>query len=228
MLNKNQHILLVDDEQDILDILSFNLEKSGYSVSTALNAEIALKVIKEKKIDLAVLDLMLPEIDGIELCQLIKENPNNKQLKIVFLSARGEDFTQVAALQAGADDYMVKPISPRLFLAKIETFFRKNEMEDSVNSFQKEENLLEIDRYRYKIRLNNADYFLPKKEFELLALLASKPEKVFSRENILSSVWGNETHIGDRTIDVHIRKLRQKIGDSYIRTVKGIGYSFKY
>lgn len=227
MLQKKEHILLVDDEQDILDILSYNLEKAGYNVSTALNGENALKLLKENEFDLAVLDLMMPGIDGIELCQQIKENPNFNSMKVVFLSARSEDYTQVAGLQAGADDYMVKPISPRLFLAKIEALLRKTEVIE-VKSFQQQENVLEIDRYRYKIRLNSTDYFLPKKEFELLALLASKPEKVFSRENILTSVWGNETHIGDRTIDVHIRKLRQKIGDSYIRTVKGIGYSFNY
>lgn len=227
MLQKKEHILLVDDEQDILDILSYNLEKAGYQVSTALDGENALKLLKENEFELAVLDLMLPGIDGIELCQQIKENPNFNNMKVVFLSARSEDYTQVAGLQAGADDYMVKPISPRLFLAKIEALLRKTEVIE-VKSFQQQENVLEIDRYRYKIRLNSTDYFLPKKEFELLALLASKPEKVFSRENILTSVWGNETHIGDRTIDVHIRKLRQKIGDSYIRTVKGIGYSFNY
>lgn len=215
------NILIVDDEIDIRDMLSYNLEKEGFSVSTCANGREALEHINTHACDLVILDVMMPEIDGIEVCRMIRNESNNPNVLICFLTARNEDYSQIAGLEAGADDYIAKPLKPRILVSKIKSLLRRA---DSSNEQSQAINGLEIDREKYQATINGELVHLPRKEFELLALLASKPGNVFERDVILKTVWGDDVVVGDRTIDVHIRKLREKVGDKMIKTVKGVGY----
>ena len=217
-------ILLVDDESDIIDLIKYNLEKEGYLVATASNGIECLQVADSFLPDLILLDVMMPEMDGIEACVELRKNKLLQGVIIAFLSARSEDFTKVAGLDSGADDYITKPIKPRLLISKVNSLLRRS----NVNQVLKNDKIsLEINREKYIVLSDGKEYTLPKKEFELLALLFSKPGNVFNREVILSKVWGDDIVVGDRTIDVHIRKLREKIGNQYIKTVKGVGYKLK-
>ncbi len=221
-------ILLVDDEQDILEFLSYNLKKEGYDVYTALNGKQAVEVAKKEHPHLIVLDVMMPGMDGIESCREIRELPENNNVLIAFLTARNEDYSQIAGFDVGADDYINKPIKPRVLSSRIKALLRRGVIADQVSPEKVDLGGIRIDRERYVIFKDEQEISLPKKEFELLALLASKPGKVFTREIILDKVWGGDVVVGDRTIDVHVRKLREKLGDDYIKTVKGIGYKFEF
>lgn len=226
MKNKDIKILLVDDEPDILEIISYNLSAEGYEVSTAKNGVEGVAKAKRKNPHLIIMDVMMPEMDGIEACEVIRNTPGLENTIIAFLTARGEDYSQVAGFEAGADDYITKPIKPKVLVSKVKALLRrlkedKKEIEDIVKVGD-----IIIDREEYKIVNDGEEMVLPRKEFELLSLLTSKPNKVFKREVILDKVWGNEVVVGGRTIDVHIRKLREKIGDHHFKTVKGVGYKF--
>lgn len=223
MNKKDIKILLVDDEPDILEIVGYNLSNAGYQVITAENGAEAVKKAKKELPQLIILDVMMPEMDGIEACELIRKNSDLKNVVITFLTARGEDYSQVAGFDAGADDYITKPIKPKVLISKVKALLRRFKEEE--NDTVKIGNLV-INRDEYKIVLKGKEIILPRKEFELLSLLASKPGKVFKRDEILDKVWGNEVVVGGRTIDVHIRKLREKIGDKSFKTVKGVGYKF--
>ncbi|MGB0316060.1 MAG: response regulator transcription factor [Flavobacteriaceae bacterium] len=218
-------ILLVDDEPDILEIISFNLEKVGYQVTTASNGLEALKQAKKTLPHLIILDVMMPELDGIETCERLRQEEQFQDTIIMFLTARGEDYSYVAAFDAGADDYVTKPIKPKVLLSKVKGLLRRLNKKETVKELLEFDNLL-IDQEEYKVILNESELSMPRKEFELLYLLASKPGKVFKREKIMEKIWGSDVVVGDRTIDVHIRKLREKIGDRYFKTVKGVGYKF--
>jgi two-component system alkaline phosphatase synthesis response regulator PhoP len=221
-------ILLVDDEPDILEIVSYNLMAEGYKVYTAKNGIEALEKAKKKKPHLIILDVMMPEMDGIEACEAIRNTPELAHTLVAFLTARGEDYSQMAGFDAGADDYITKPIKPKVLVSKVKSLLRR------VNLADAQEELgdiyvvgdITINKEEYKVLVKNKELVLPRKEFELLTLLTSKPNKVFKREVILDTVWGSEVVVGGRTIDVHIRKLREKIGDDYFKTVKGVGYKF--
>ena len=217
-------ILLVDDEYDIIELIKYNLEKEGYLVATASNGIECLSIAKEFIPDLILLDVMMPEMDGIETCVELRKNVLLKGVVIAFLSARSEDFTQVAGLDSGADDYITKPIKPRVLISRIKALLRRKEFKNKTEDVSDE---LSIDEEKYVAIIKGEEKLLPKKEFELLALLFSKPGNVFNREVILKKVWGDDIVVGDRTIDVHIRKLREKLGDQYIKTVKGVGYKLK-
>jgi len=218
-------ILVVDDDPDIVEILRYNLSLAGYDVKAASNGKEAIKKAKIFIPEIILLDVMMPEMDGIEACRLIREIPSLNNTRIIFLSARNEDYTQISAFDAGADDYISKPVKPKILLKKISSIFKR---------IQKKENKsqlidlgeIKIDRAKYLVFINKNEIQLPKKEFELFFLLASKPGHVFSRDQIMNKVWGSDIIVGDRTIDVHIRKLREKIGDLYFKTVKGVGYKF--
>ena len=218
-------ILVVDDDPDIVEILRYNLSLAGYDVKAASNGKEAIKKAKIFIPEIILLDVMMPEMDGIEACRLIREIPSLNNTRIIFLSARNEDYTQISAFDAGADDYISKPVKPKILLKKISSIFKR---------IQKKENKsqlidlgeIKIDRAQYLVFINKNEIQLPKKEFELFFLLASKPGDVFSRDQIMNKVWGSDIIVGDRTIDVHIRKLREKIGDLYFKTVKGVGYKF--
>ncbi len=223
----NNRILLVDDEEDILEMIRYNLEKEGFEIETANNGKEAIEKAKKFNPNLVLLDVMMPEMDGIETCLAIKDIDGLKNTMIAFLTARGEDYSQIAGFDSGADDYITKPIKPRVLVSRIKALLRRTE------SAQTKEDIIQIgdikiDREKYLIVKAGEEINLPKKEFELLSLLASKPGKVFTRETILERVWGGDVIVGDRTIDVHIRKLREKLGDDYIKTVKGIGYRFDF
>lgn len=224
--SKSHTILLVDDEPDILEFLSYNLKKEGYKVLTADNGEEAVKVVQMMSPHLILLDVMMPKMDGIETCQVIRKDLNIAQPLIAFLTSRAEDYSQIAGFEAGADDYITKPIRPRLLISKVESLLRRLEYSGKENVLNPSSKI-KIDRDRFIVEVEGNKVLLPKKEFELLELLASRPGKVYSREQILAQVWGNETIVGERTIDVHIRKLREKLGDDYIRTIKGVGYTFQ-
>ncbi|MDA9874989.1 response regulator transcription factor [Flavobacteriaceae bacterium] len=228
MSNTSIKILLVDDEPDILEILSYNLSAEGYQISTASNGVEAVKKAKKHLPHLIIMDVMMPEMDGIEACEKIRILPQLKDTIITFLTARGEDYSQVAGFEAGADDYITKPIKPKVLVSKIKSLLRRlNDESSKVNSEVVHIGDLTIDREAYKIISKGVEIVLPRKEFELLSLLASKPGKVFKRDEILDKVWGNEVVVGGRTIDVHIRKLREKIGDNSFKTIKGVGYKFQ-
>jgi len=222
---KGHTILLVDDEPDILEFLSYNLKKEGFKVFSANNGEEGVKMVQQLSPSLILLDVMMPKMDGIEACQIIRKDLNITQPIIAFLTSRAEDYAQIAGFEAGADDYITKPIRPRLLISKIESLLRRIDQSEKTEGASNK-NKLVIDREKFMIHLNDEEILLPKKEFELLELLASRPGKVYNRDQILSIVWGNDTVVGERTIDVHIRKLREKLGDDYIRTVKGVGYTF--
>ena len=222
---KSIHILLVDDEQDIIDFLQYNLEREGYYVHTASNGQQAVDLFQKIKPAMIIMDVMMPVMDGIEACYAIRKLTTFPQPIIAFLTSRAEDYSQVAGFEAGADDYISKPIRPRLLISKVEALLRRIKVETVANKIIEVGNV-KVDRDRYIVVTAENEIQLPKKEFELLELLLSRPQKVFTREEILSTVWGNETIVGERTIDVHIRKLREKLGDDYIRTIKGVGYTF--
>lgn len=223
---KNFKILLVDDEKDILEFLSYNLKKEGYQVFTARNGPQAIETASREIPHLIILDMMMPEMDGIETCSELKKNPQLNDTIIVFLTARSEDYSQIAGLDAGADDYITKPIKPKVFLSRVKALLRRYKGAD-IQQSELEIKGLVIDKEKYIIRKNDETIMLPRKEFELLALLVSKPGKVFTREEIFSGVWGNDVIVGDRTIDVHVRKIREKLGNDIITTVKGVGYKFE-
>lgn len=226
MKKQDIKILLVDDEPDILEILNYNLSAQGYQVFTAKNGIEGVEKAKKKKPHLIILDVMMPEMDGIEACEIIRNTKGLENTLITFLTARGEDYSQVAGYNAGADDYITKPIKPKLLVSKIKGLLRRFNENEATNEEIMKVGPLEINREEYKVVNNGEEIVLPRKEFELLALLASKPDKVFKREVILDKVWGQEVVVGGRTIDVHIRKLREKIGDNHFKTVKGVGYKF--
>ena len=227
-MNTGKKILLVDDEQDILEFLSYNLKKEGYDLYTANNGNEALTIAKNIIPDLIILDVMMPDMDGMETCRILRELPGLQNVMIAFLTARNEDYSQIAGFEVGADDYINKPIKPRVLISRIKALLRRAEGDNSEKIEKIESGGIKIDRERYLIIQDGIELNLPKKEFELLALLASKPGKVFTRELILYSVWGGDVVVGDRTIDVHIRKLREKIGEDFIKTIKGIGYKFEF
>jgi len=222
----SQKILLVDDEPDILEMVGFNLEREGFVVFTAPNGRKALELARTHLPDLILLDVMMPEMDGMETCRELREDARLKNSIIAFLTARNEDYSQIAGFDAGADDYISKPIKPRVLISRVKALLRRG-APAAAEIPKRELSGIVIDKERYVVYKEGVELSLPKKEFELLALLASQPGRVFTRENILSSVWGNDVIVGDRTIDVHIRKLREKLGDDFFKTIKGVGYKFE-
>lgn len=227
MGNEKFKILIADDEKDVLEFLSYNLKREGYQVFTANNGTEAVERAKANVPHLIILDVMMPEMDGMEACTELKTLPQLKQSIIIFLTARGEDYSQIAGFEAGADDYITKPIKPKVLISRIKALLRRYKQEE-----QPEEELIRlkdftIDKEKYIIMKEGKEISLPKKEFELLSLLTSRPNKVFSREEIFAKVWGNNVIVGDRTIDVHVRKIREKIGLDNIKTVKGVGYKYE-
>ena len=219
-------ILCVDDEPDILEILKYNLSNEGYNVSTAKDGVSAIKKANDSKPNLIIMDVMMPNMDGIEACEKLRNDIKFNDTIIMFLTARGEDYSHVAAYEAGADDYVTKPVKPKVLLSKVKGLLRRSNKKIEPENNEIELENIKIDRESYKVYVSGQSLSLPRKEFELLYLLASKPDKVFKREKIMEKVWGGEVVVGDRTIDVHIRKLREKIGDKYFKTVKGVGYKF--
>jgi two-component system, OmpR family, alkaline phosphatase synthesis response regulator PhoP len=218
-------ILIVDDEVDILEFLSYNLRKEGFEVFTSDNGKSAVELARKHKPHLVLLDVMMPELDGIETCRQLREESGLNNILIAFLTARSEDYSQIAGFDAGADDYITKPIKPRVLVSRINALLRRmNASSDAGNASDLDG--ISIDREKFIVNKDGKTINLPKKEFELLALLMSKPGKVFLREEILERVWGGDVVVGDRTIDVHIRKLREKLGENYIKTIKGVGYKF--
>ncbi|MBD1431281.1 response regulator transcription factor [Sphingobacterium sp. DN00404] len=227
-MNANQKILVVDDERDIVDLISYSLTKEGYQVYQAYNGKEGIEVAKQVNPDLIILDVMMPEMDGIEACRLMRSMPEFKQTFMVFLTARSEEYSEIAGFNVGADDYIAKPIKPRALMSRINAILRRNNTESGVDQTDKLEILdLVIDRDSFLVYRDGEKIVLAKKEFELLYLLASKPNKVFTREQILKAIWEDSVVVTNRTIDVHIRKLREKIGDHYVSTVKGVGYKFE-
>ena len=225
MKKKDIKILLVDDEPDVIEIIKYNLIQEGYQVKTASNGEEALKNAKKQTPNLIIMDVMMPVMDGIEACEQLRKDSKFNDTIIMFLTARGEDYSYMAAFDAGADDYVTKPIKPRIIVSKVKAILRRLKKEDE-NQDKIQLGKLIIDKEQYEVTHKGKTFPLPKKEFELLYLLASKPDKVFKREKIMQTVWGSEVVVGDRTIDVHIRKLREKVGDKYFKTIKGVGYKF--
>ncbi len=225
MKKKDIKILLVDDEPDVIEIIKFNLDQEGYQVKTATNGSEAVKKAKKTFPHLIIMDVMMPEMDGIEACEILRKDPKFNNTIIMFLTARGEDYSYVAAFDAGADDYVTKPIKPKILVSKTKALLRRLKKEEETEKLRFGK--LIIDKEQYEVTQNGNTLSLPRKEFELLFLLASKPDKVVKREKIMEIVWGSEVVVGDRTIDVHIRKLREKIGDKYFKTVKGVGYKFR-
>lgn len=227
-MDKPTKILLVDDEQDILDFLSYNLQKEDFIVSTATNGKDAIDEAKKTTPDLIILDVMMPGMDGIETCREMRQIDTLKNAVIAFLTARNEDYSQIAGFDVGADDYITKPIKPRVLVSRIKALLRRVPSQNNNNGDVVEAGGIKVEKDRHMVIKNGIEISLPKKEFKLLSLLISKPGKVFSREFILQHVWGNEVVVGDRTIDVHVRKLREKLGDDYIKTIKGVGYKFEF
>lgn len=218
-------ILIIDDEEDILEIIKYNLIKEGFEVETASNGLIGIEKAKKFLPDLILLDVMMPFMDGIEVCEKIRESKELESTLICFLTARNEDYSQIAGLNAGADDYIAKPVKPKVLISRLYAILRRKGFVNP--SSETKSNQLIINREKYLVTKDGEEIYLPRKEFELLALLASKPNTVFERNVILEKVWGTDIVVGDRTIDVHIRKLREKIGNQHIKTVKGIGYKFE-
>ncbi|MBL4746546.1 MAG: response regulator transcription factor [Flavobacteriaceae bacterium] len=225
MNSKDIKILLVDDEPDILEIVGYNLKSEGYTIATATNGLEAVKRARTFQPHLILLDIMMPEMDGIEACEKIRQLKGFEKVMIVFFTARGEDYSQVAGFDAGADDYITKPIKPKVLISKVKGLLRRIVESEAENDQVKVGNII-IDRDEYMVIKDGRKFSLPRKEFELFSLLASKPGKVFKRDDILDKVWGSEVVVGGRTIDVHIRKLREKIGEKNFKTVKGVGYKF--
>jgi two-component system alkaline phosphatase synthesis response regulator PhoP len=231
MVPNNYKILVVDDEEDIVEFVSYNLKKEGFNVSTARNGITAVQIAKEFHPHLILLDIMMPEMDGIEACEQIRSIPDLSNTLIAFLTARAEDFSQIAGFSAGADDYITKPIKPKVLISRIIALLKRSIGHETSKSNKLNEKVaygnLVIDKERHLITVNHKEIDVPKKEFSLLLLLSSKPTRLFKREEIFQHLWGTEVFVSDRTIDVYIRKLREKIGDNRIKTVKGIGYKFE-
>lgn len=227
MKKKEIKILLVDDEPDILEIVGYNLSQEGYQVITASNGKEAVAMAKKELPNLIIMDVMMPEMDGIEACENIRRFPELENTIITFLTARSEDYSQVAGFDAGADDYIAKPIKPKVLVSKVKALLRRLKEDNEASDTLKVGDII-INREEYKIIRQDEEIVLPRKEFELFYLLATKPGKVFTREEILDKVWGNEVVVGGRTIDVHIRKLREKIGDDFFKTIKGVGYKVEF
>jgi two-component system alkaline phosphatase synthesis response regulator PhoP len=227
MIKKGQKILIVDDEQDILELIRHTLNKDGFEVHVAVNGQQAIEKAKKLLPDLILMDVMMPVMDGMEACRLIKDDATIKDIPIVFLTARSEEFAELAGFEAGADDYIAKPIRSRVLLSRIKAILRRqgNSTEEEIFKINFED--LVIDRERFMVEYQGKSLQFPRKEFELLSFLASKPGRVFSRDEILENVWGNEVLVVDRTIDVHVRKIREKLDDKFIFTVKGVGYKFE-
>ena len=225
MKKKDIKILLVDDEPDVIEIIRYNLEQEGYNVNIAYNGKEALQKAQKNTPHLIIMDVMMPEMDGIEACEEFRSDPTFNDTIIMFLTARGEDYSYVAAFDAGADDYVTKPIKPKIIVSKVKALLRRLKKEEE-NQDKIQLGKLIIDKEKYEVTHKGKTFSLPRKEFELLYLLASKPDKVLKREKIMEVVWGSDAVVGDRTIDVHIRKLREKVGDKYFKTIKGVGYKF--
>jgi two-component system alkaline phosphatase synthesis response regulator PhoP len=221
----SQKVLVVDDEEPILELLKYNLEKQGYDVRTAIDGQVAVDTARKFHPDLVLLDIMMPKMDGVEACRQIRAIPELANTFIVFLTARSEEYSEVAGFDVGADDYITKPIKPRALMSRISALFRRDSKKKSSSNQIKIGDLL-IDRTSYTIKVKGREISLPKKEFELLFFLAQNPNKVFSRDDLLQNIWGSDVYVLARTVDVHIRKVREKIGDDYITTVKGVGYKF--
>lgn len=219
-------VLIIDDEEDIREILGYALRKEGFSVHLAENGENGLEMAEKYLPDIIILDVMMPDMDGIEVCERLRSNPITSNLRICFLTARNEDYSQIAGFDAGADDYVSKPIKPRVLISRINAILRRSSQDSTSSRTETSTPAIQIDRERYLVIKQGKEIQLPRKEFELIALLVSKPEKVFEREFILDTVWGDGVIVGNRTIDVHIRKLRQKLGEDCIHTVKGVGYKY--
>lgn len=220
-----QKVLVVDDEEPILELLKYNLEKQGYDVRTAIDGQVAVDIARKFHPDLVLLDIMMPKMDGVEACRQIRAMPELTNTFILFLTARAEEYSEVAAFDVGADDYILKPIKPRALMSRISALFRRDSKKKNTSSQIKIGDLV-IDRTSYTIKVKGREISLPKKEFELLFFLAQNPNKVFSRDDLLQNIWGSDVYVLARTVDVHIRKVREKIGDDYITTVKGVGYKF--
>ncbi|MEJ6681807.1 MAG: response regulator transcription factor [Flavobacteriales bacterium] len=220
-----EKILVVDDEQDIVELIEYNLLKEGYKVRTALNGQEALKIANFYKPDLVILDVMMPVMDGMQTCEALRKSPNQNGVIIAMLTARAEDYSQIAGFDSGADDYITKPVKPKVLVSRVKALLRRG---TSVIGIPDENLSIVINRDKYLVIKEGNEFNLPKKEFELLNLLYSQPGSVFTRQNILSSVWGDEVVVGDRTIDVHIRKLREKLGSEHFVTIKGVGYKFQH
>jgi two-component system, OmpR family, alkaline phosphatase synthesis response regulator PhoP len=226
MENDQYRILLVDDEPDVLEFLGYNLKKEGYQIFSCSNGRQAIEEAARILPHLIILDVMMPSMDGIEACREIKQKPELESTVVIFLTARGEDYSQIAGFEAGADDYVTKPIKPRVLVSRVKALLRRYKEQDNLGSVLKVGNLI-IDKEKYQVMQDGKEIVLPKKEFELLLALASKPNKVFSRDEIFARVWGSDVIVGDRTIDVHVRKIREKIGLNNIKTIKGVGYKFE-
>lgn len=219
-------ILAIDDEKDILLLLKYNLESEGYIVKTASSGKEGLDIASKYNPDLILIDIMMPEIDGIETCRKLREIEKFQSTFILFLTARAEEYSEVAAFDTGGDDYITKPIKPRALLSRINSFYKRQSSVDNSKNVIEVENLL-IDKDSYVVKVDGNEVFFPKKEFELLHFLATNPKKVFSRESLLRNIWGADVHVVARTVDVHIRKIREKLGQDFIGTIKGVGYKFK-
>lgn len=221
-------ILIVDDEPDIVEFLSYNLKKEGFQIQTASNGREAIERAIDFRPHLILLDVMMPDMDGIETCEQLRKQPSSSNTLIAFLTARSEDYSQIAGFDAGGDDYITKPIKPKVLISRIKALLKRSGtlIDDAESPDTIPAEGIYIDKERYSVYVNGNELSLPKKEFELLALLYSRPQKVFTRDEIYQAVWGDDIVVGDRTIDVHIRKLREKLGDDYIKTVKGVGYKF--
>jgi len=227
MDNNKYTILLVDDEPDILEFLSYNLKKDDYQVYTANNGEQGIEIAKKINPDLIILDVMMPKMDGIETCEKMRATKSLEKAIIVFLTARAEEYSQIAGLEVGADDYITKPIKPKLFVSKVKSLLRRAiDEEADANQIIEVDAHLKIDKERYLVIYKDIEFYFPKKELELLILLTTKKDKVFTRDEIFTNIWESDVIVGDRTIDVHIRKIREKIGNKYIETIKGVGYKF--
>lgn len=227
MKKEKYKILLVDDEEDIVELLQYNLEKEGYDVKTATNGKLAIEKAKSFMPNLIILDIMMPLMDGIECCRRIKEIPELAKIFVLFLTARTEEYSEVAAFDAGADDYIPKPIKPKALISRVQAIFKRDKKleEDKLSSFKIMD--LTIDRNEYLVYKGDKPIVLPRKEFELLYFLASNPNKVYNRDELLQKVWGTDVYVLSRTVDVHIRKVRERIGEDYITTIKGVGYKFE-
>tara|TARA_B100000902_G_C27257095_1_gene888476 strand:+ start:886 stop:1569 length:684 start_codon:yes stop_codon:yes gene_type:complete len=226
-MSKNEfNILAIDDEKDILLLLKFNLESEGYNVKTASSGKEGIKIAEKFNPDLILLDIMMPDMDGIETCRRFREMEKFQSTYILFLTARVEEYSEVAAFDAGGDDYITKPIKPRALISRINSFYKRESSKKSSKNVVQVDSLL-IDRDSYIVKLDDKEIFFPKKEFELLYFLSKNPKKVYSRESLLRNIWGSGVHVVPRTVDVHIRKIREKLGQEYITTIKGVGYRFK-
>ena len=216
-------ILLIDDEKDILEFLSYNLIKAGYKIDQAENGDEGLKKLKTFKPDLIIVDVMMPVLDGIEFCSIVRSNPQHENIMIVFLTARSEDYTQIVALETGADDFISKPIKPKLLITKINSLIKRLENKKTENSILKFKNI-ELNIEKFQVLVDGEEKLFPKKEFEILEMLMKNISKVLTREKLLNTIWGTDLYVGDRTIDVHIKRIRNKVGSSIIKTIKGVGY----